>query len=151
MLRIEENATKPGEVQPASGLGDLAHVSALDKHQAAANAAIAAGLVKHQYAYESILQGYDVYVPEPPNGITVEKEKKRVWVVYAIVSSDLHSSICFRHASGVLHRFSPLPRDIFDLLPMAQFSNYFAVTYMEVIGAIRNNWLRPLPPPALCS
>jgi hypothetical protein len=83
LLRIEEIATKPGEVQPASGLGDLAHVCPLDKHQVAANAVIAAGLEKHQYAYDSILQGYDVYVPEPPTRITVEEEKERVWVVYA--------------------------------------------------------------------
>ena len=56
-------------------------MTTLDAHQAAANAVIAAGLEKHQYAYDNILQGYDIYVPEPPLVITAEEETRRVWVV----------------------------------------------------------------------
>jgi hypothetical protein len=39
-------------------------------------------LVKHQYASDNILQGYDVYVPEEVAGMTVEEEERRVWIVY---------------------------------------------------------------------
>jgi hypothetical protein len=81
LVKIQSNSTRPGEVLPEFGVGDLAHRSVLDKHQAAANAVIAAGLEKHQYAYDSILQGYDVYVPELCPGVTVEQQGRKIWVV----------------------------------------------------------------------
>jgi hypothetical protein len=71
-------------VEPEYGVGDLAHRSTLDKHQAAANAVIAAGLEKHQYASDSVLQNYDVYVPELCPGVTLEEQKRKIWVVYAL-------------------------------------------------------------------
>ena len=81
LVKIQSNSTKPGEVLPEFGVGDLAHRAVLDKHQAAANAVIAAGLEKHQYAYDSILQGYDVYVPELCPGVSMEQQKRKIWVV----------------------------------------------------------------------
>ena len=81
LVKIQSNSTRPGEVLPEFGVGDLAHRSVLDKHQAAANAVIAAGLEKHQYASESILQGYDVYVPDLCPGVSVEEQRRKIWVV----------------------------------------------------------------------
>ncbi len=98
LRRIEEAGTKEGEVQPISGTGDLARVRTLDHHQAAANAVIAAGIKKHQYASDSVLQGYDEYIPDCPPGLTIKEERERVWVVYVHHSIPLfHLNILASH------------------------------------------------------
>ena len=43
LVKIQSNSTRPGEVLPEFGVGDLAHRSVLDKHQAAANAVMPPG------------------------------------------------------------------------------------------------------------